>query len=99
MRIWVCSTGVDIIVISETLTLNLIWMKIIDSFNIYCSDHPRRGGVAIYVRSSLTTQMVFASSAPKQFEILALNVDLSFFFFLGKKRRKEKKGLKKKKKY
>ncbi len=55
MRIWIESTGTDLIVVSKTWLSKSILDKdvAIDGYNIYRSDHlfivPKGGGVAIYV--------------------------------------------------
>lgn len=85
LRIWSESTGADLFIVSET------WLskKILDKdvgiygFNIYRSDRPRKGGgVAICVKHNLAARVIFSKSAVKQFEILALKIDLSGGQFL-----------------
>ena len=85
LRIWSESTGADLIIVSETWLSKKILDKDvgIDGFNIYRSDRPRKGGgVAIYVKQNLAEQVIFSKSAVKQFDILALKIDLSGGQFL-----------------
>lgn len=50
----------------------------INSYNVYHADRPRKGGkVAIYIRSNFNVNLVFKESVFKEFELLALEIQLS----------------------
>lgn len=78
LRIWVCLTGANIVISETWLTKSFLDKDVsVDRFNGYCSDCQRKGcGVAINGKSSLETQLLFAQTVPKQFEILAFNINL-----------------------
>lgn len=79
VRIWAGSTGADIIAVSKT------WLSksvpdndiAINGFNIYRTDQPRKGGsVALFVKACLPVKILFSKSVPRQFELLALRVNM-----------------------
>lgn len=80
VRIWVKSTGMDVVIISETWLSKSINNEDINIFgyNLYRSDRPKKdGGVAIYVKSRFNTSIVLSQSICKQMEFLALNVEIA----------------------
>lgn len=76
IKVWVNTTDVDIMVLSET------WLKksvnddmiIIDGYKVYRTDCVGKGGgVAIYVKSYLTSTVTLSvTKYKKQFEVLAV---------------------------
>lgn len=80
IRIWVRSTGADIVVISETWLNKSISDNdvCIDGFQIYRVDRlAKGGGIAIYVNTSLHVDLLQAESLCKQFELLMLKVEIA----------------------
>lgn len=84
LRIWVHSTDADVIVLSETwLNKSITDNDIsINGYNVYRTDRPKRdGGVAIYVKKE-EVSLLLSKSVAKQFEFLALEVEVSKSLFL-----------------
>ena len=80
VRIWVKSTDADIVVISETWLTKSITNEDISilGYNVYRSDRPKKGGgVAIFVKSRFDASIVLSESISKQFEFLALKVEIA----------------------
>lgn len=80
IRIWAHSTEADVIVLSETwLSKSVLNEDIsIDGYNVYRTDRPRRGGgVAVYIKSKFRVNMLLSKSVSKQFEFLALDLEVS----------------------
>ena len=79
VRIWAQTTSADIIIISESWLSKSIGDDVvsIDGYNLYRADRPKRGGgIAVYSKCKFHTQMLVTKSIPKQFEILALQVEI-----------------------
>lgn len=79
VRILADSTGADVIVLSETwLNKSVSNADISHGYNVYRTDRPQKGGgIAIYVRNTFCVSSLVSKSIPKQFEILALNIEVS----------------------
>lgn len=80
VKVWVKSTDADIVVLSETWLTNSTLDKDIgiEGYHVYRSDRPKKGGgVAIYIKCKFNTSIVLSKSVSKQFEFLALNLELS----------------------
>uniref|UniRef100_A0A8C5N2E5 Reverse transcriptase domain-containing protein n=1 Tax=Gouania willdenowi TaxID=441366 RepID=A0A8C5N2E5_GOUWI len=78
VRIWVKSTGADV-VISETWLTKSITNEDINilGFNVFRTDRPKKGGgVAIYVKSRFNASIVLSQSISKQMEFLALDLEI-----------------------
>uniref|UniRef100_A0A3B3DM95 Reverse transcriptase domain-containing protein n=2 Tax=Oryzias melastigma TaxID=30732 RepID=A0A3B3DM95_ORYME len=79
VRIWVKSTGADVVIISESwLTKSIFNNDIsIDGYNVYRADRLKKGGgVAIYIKAKFNASLVLSQSISKQFEFLAVKVDI-----------------------
>ena len=89
IRIWAHSTDTDIFVLSETWLSKSVSDKDISikGYNVFRCDRPRKGGgIAIYVKNRFHTSLVTTVSICKQFELLALKLELSqgqFFNIIG----------------
>jgi len=80
IRIWALSTDADLIVISETwLNKSVLNEDIsIDGYTVYRTDRPRKGGgVAVYIKSKFSVNVLISKSVSKQFEFLALDLEVS----------------------
>ncbi len=79
MKIWIKSTNTDILVLSETWLKKSITDKDIANkgYNVFRCDRSRKGGgIAIYVKHNLHTTVISSVSLSKQFEFLALKLEL-----------------------
>ena len=74
------SANLDVLAVSES------WLRkatnnseiFIPNYNIFCQDRTAKGGgVAIYCRDSLQSNVILSRSIPKQFELLILKITLS----------------------
>ena len=80
IRIWAHTTDADVIVISETWLNKAVLNKDIniDGYNVYRTDRPKKGGgVAVYVKSKFHVNIRLSTSVSKQFELLALDMEIS----------------------
>lgn len=77
LRVWVHSTDVCVIVISEYwLSRSIMDQDIgIDGYNVHRSNQCKRGrGVAIFVKDKFLFKVLTSKSPSKQFEFLALDL-------------------------
>lgn len=85
LRIWARSTNADVIVISETWLSRSVSDKDIgiNGYRVFRTDRPKRGGgVAIYIKTKFQVEVLFSKSVPKQFELLALKLEISEALYL-----------------
>ena len=79
VKIWASSTDTDVLVLSETWLKKSITDKdiAIKGYNVFRCDRPRKGdGIAIYVRQKFYVTVQSSLSLSRQFEFLALKLEL-----------------------